>query len=242
MKKIIFNLVDFYISPLKWSASLSLFAKHRIMQHNEHLLAAVHMIKRIENKIEGDVIDVGAFNGSTSIFFAKNFPGLKVTGFEPNPATFPQAKKNCENYPGISLKQVAVDQEEGELDFFVSDNNLSSSLNRITDNEQFSMKQQIKVKVMTLDGCLESVKLVLLIKLDTQGRELKIMTGGTQTLKKTKYILTEMNNHNYYENGCQYYQVDAFLREHKFKLVNISSGYNYAGMTEYDALYKNTEL
>lgn len=78
------------------------------------------------------------------------------------------------------------------------------------------------------------------MKLDTQGRELKILSGGIETLKKTKYILTEMNNHNQYKDGCQYFQVDAFLREHHFKLVNLTSGYNFSGLTEYDALYKNT--
>jgi FkbM family methyltransferase len=242
MKKFIYGLVDLYLSPLQRNAKLALFAKYRILQHNEHLRAAVHMIHRKYAKPEGLILDVGAYNGSTTVFFAQNFRRSKVIGFEPNPATFPEAQQRCAPYPSINLMQTALDSENGELDFFVSDQNLSSSLNPIKDNPQFHLQKKIKVQVKRLDDCIPENEEVLLIKLDTQGRELKILSGGTRTLQRTKYVLTEMNNHDYYQGGSQYYELDDFLRNRGFKLVNITSSYTFGGLTEYDALYENSKV
>src|SRR4051812_49960627 len=122
MKKIFYSLVDLYLSPLQVNTKLALFSKYRILQR-EHLWAAVHMINRKNKSPRGLIVDVGAFKGRTTIFFAKNFPGSKVIGFEPNPATFPEARKNCASFPSITMMQTALDAKSGELDFFVSDQN-----------------------------------------------------------------------------------------------------------------------
>lgn len=242
MKKLLYRLVDFYLSPLQINTKLALFAKYRILQHGEHLQAAVQIIYRKNPVPRGLILNVGVFKGGTTVFFARNFRDSKVIGFEPNPEIFPEAQKRCAPFPSITLKQTALDNKSGEMDFFVSDQNISSSLNPIIENLQFHLQKKIKVQVKTLDECVPEGEPVLLIKLDTQGRELKILSAGTRTLQQTRYVLTEMNNHDYYEGGCKYYEVDDFLRSQKFKLVNITSSYNYAGMTEYDALYENLQF
>lgn len=246
MKKFIYKLIDFYLIPFNLNSSLGLFGKHRIMQYNEHFLATVDMINRQvrnSNMLSDVIIDIGAYNGSTCIFFAKHFPNAGIIGFEPNPGIYKKAQEQTSNLLNISVFPFALDKEEGEKDFFISDNSLSSSLNAIRNNTLFNLEERIKVTVKTLDQCLEDVnKEILLIKLDAQGSELNILKGSKMTLKKTRFILTEMNNNNLYENGCQYYELDEFLRKNNFSLVNITSGYNYAGITEYDALYRNNLL
>jgi len=242
MKKFLYRLVDFYLSPLKRNPKLALFAKYRILQHSEHLWATVQMIYRNNTSPRGLILDVGAFNGGTTAFFATTFPDSKVIGFEPNPVTFPQAQKRCASFPSITLIQTALDSQSGEFDFYVSDQNESSSLNPIVENPQFRLQKKIKVQVKTMDECISEREPVLLIKFDTQGRELNILSAGTRTLQQTRYVLTEMNINDYYEGGCKYYEVDDFLRNHQFKLVNITSSYNFAGMSVFDALYENEKL
>ena len=99
------------------------------------------------------------------------------------------------------------------------------------------------MRVSTLDDEFKDPPCVLLIKLDTQGTEIEILKGGVETLKKTRFILTEMNNHLLYKRTCQYYEVDEFLRSQSFRLADIVVTYRGdLGVTEYDALYRNTSL
>ena len=71
------------------------------------------------------------------------------------------------------------------------------------------------------------------------GTELMILQNGTETLKKTQFVLTEVNNNTFYESTCQYHEVDAFLRSQGFKLADLVVTYRdskYA-VKEFDALY-----
>src|SRR3954464_595767 len=91
LKKLIYKLVDLYLWPLNSNWSLALFAKYRILWDKENLLAAVDMItkQRAEKPpVDEIIIDVGAFDGGTSIFFSKHFSHARVFGFEPNPEPF----------------------------------------------------------------------------------------------------------------------------------------------------------
>jgi len=238
IKKILLRMIDLYVSPLKWKNKVALQAKNIFVDNLEHYYSFFDIASRLPVNENGIIVDVGAFNGATTIIFSKQFPGRKVIGFEPHPSSFEVALKKCAPYPDITLFPYALDNEKGEKDFYVSDNGLSSSLNSSLENISFRVNGKIKVKVSTLDDMLASEGKILFIKLDTQGRELNILKGA-ETLKKTKFILTEMNNHQIYDNACQYYEVDEFLRKQNFKLYNLTSGFNYNGITEYDALYKN---
>ena len=84
----------------------------------------------------------------------------------------------------------------------------------------------------------------MILKIDTQGHELKVLEGAKETLKKTKFVLIEMSNHNLYINGCKYFEVDDLLRKNNFTLADIIVTYRKKGMllTEYDAVYMNNNL
>jgi hypothetical protein len=84
---------------------------------------------------------------------------------------------------------------------------------------------------------------VLLIKLDTQGTELDVLKGAADTLKRTLFVLSEMNNHDDYKHACKYYEVDEWLRQNGFTLADTITSYRNAGrMIEYDAIYINERL
>ena len=107
----------------------------------------------------------------------------------------------------------------------------------------FKEEDEATVEVSTLDDEFKDSPGVLLIKLDTQGTELNVLKGGIEMLRKTRFVLTEMDNHQLYKNACQYYEVDDFLRNRSFKLVDIIVSYRGDdGMAEFDALYENVNL
>jgi hypothetical protein len=93
----------------------------------------------------------------------------------------------------------------------------------------------------TLDEQI-SGRQILLLKLDVQGHELRVLESGIKVLQRTRFVLTEMSNHRIYSGGCQYYEVDEFLRMNDFQLVNISAAYSNTGLGEFDSLYRNNRF
>ena len=251
MKKTIIRILRSLTAPIRKNEKFFIPFKDVVASHaSEHLYRAVRMIRKSGCTTKGkQILDLGANDGSTTRFFAVHFPECQVTGFEPIQAMFTKAQDTIRNYPNASLIKVACSDSEGEADFHVSANFLSSSLlpGRQEELEKESVDYQKavaetsleKVKTTRLDTAAKDLKEILLIKIDTQGTELMILQNGIETLKKTQFVLTEVNNHTMYENTCQYYEVDTFLRSQGFKLADLVVTYrdsNYI-VKEFDVLY-----
>lgn len=220
------------------------------MQENLHLNALVFTIRQFIKKRDfGNIIlDIGCFNGSTSIFFHNEFKNSRVIGFEAGKQSYQQSLENTAGIPGIRIENYAVSDFCGITEFFVTDNKVSSSLNPLTGSDSRFVTENIeKVNTITVDEYfvrqgLQNEK-VMAIKIDVQGHELKVLKGANDTLKRTSFILAEMSNHKSYEGGAQYYEVDQLLRENGFVLQNIFAGYSYGDyLYEFDALYVNRNL
>ena len=243
-------LLDLYLSPVNRSARLAMSVKNRILPDIQHLKGLTFTVN---NLTKGSypaklVIDIGCFNGSTSIFFYKELKDVKVIGFEPAPQSFQTALKNTTGIQGIKIENYAVSDFTGTTEFFVTDNKVSSSLNPLTGTDsRFTTQKVEKVETITLDEYFNrkglSDEKVLVMKLDVQGHELKVLKGATNTLKRTMFVLTELSNHESYEGGARYYEVDQAMRENGFVLQNIFSSYSYGThLYEYDAIYINKAL
>ncbi len=217
---------------------------------DENIIRAVRAIKKKFPHLNDEfaIIDIGAFDGEVSLKLAKEFPKCKVLAFEPNPAMFETASQNVKGKPNITLKNVAISDVNGTTTFNITANKVSSSLNPInsgglTESQrgELSVEKQVTVQTQTLDS-LNIVHPILLVKIDTQGHEMAVLKGATNTLQKTLYVLAEMNNHAIYGKSSKYYEVDQWLREHGFTLEDIIVTYRKEGVTvtEFDALYINT--
>ncbi len=252
LKSLARRAVELYFLPLRKSDRLRSYVKGVfLVDPDQHLAAAIRFIRsQVSPTADEIIIDVGGAGGGTSIYFAEAFPGLKVFCVEPNPRMLPALKSVAAQNRNIIVAPLALGRTVGEATLHVTANNYSSSLNEIDlaelqqtpadFQERLHEDQQVKVRTSSLDEEFRSHKRVLLIKLDTQGTELEILNGGTETLARTQFVLVEMNNHRLYKNTCQYYEVDEFLRSRSFKLADIIVTYRGDdGVTEYDALYRN---
>ena len=148
------------------------------------------------------------------------------------------------------MRNLALFDHPGEMDFHITTNKVSSSLN-VPDNTLSSSSgdgifdniEIKKVKVSTLDLEVRGTKEILLIKIDTQGSELGVLKGGVATLQRTSFVISEMNNHEDYKNASKYNEVDAFLRANNFILADIIVAHRSDGrVIEYDAIYMNRKL
>jgi FkbM family methyltransferase len=243
-------LLDLYLSPVNRSARLAMSVKNRILPDIQHLKGLTFTINNLckDSYPANLVIDIGCFNGNTSVFFHKELKDVRVIGFEPAKQSYLAALKNTTGFPGIKIENYAVSDFCGSTEFFVTDNKVSSSLNPLTGADtRFSTKNVEKVETITLDEYFNRNGLheekVLAMKLDVQGHELKVLKGAVDTLKRTLFVLTEMSNHESYEGGAKYFEVDQVMRENGFVLQNIFSSYSYGKLLyEFDAIYINKIL
>jgi len=96
----------------------------------ENFTVLFRVIKKVINfNLNYTIIDVGAFDGKSAINFSQQFSKYKIVAFEPNPHIFEDAKQNTKNFPNITLHQIALSESSGCIEFNVTKNSVSSSLN-----------------------------------------------------------------------------------------------------------------
>jgi FkbM family methyltransferase len=245
--------VSLYTSPLRMNDRVRYYVKGIFFTTcYDHLYRTVRYIRSHEpGSHESIIVDVGASDGGTAAYLRKGFPAHRIVAFEPNPDRAQQLVASAGSIGNILCRNIALGSIKRTDTLHITENELSSSLNPLNEKEflclpysaqqQLRIKQHIQVEVSTLDDELKGFSNILLMKLDTQGTELDILRAGVNVLARTRFVLTEMNNHGIYANTCQYYEVDAFLRSQAFRLVDVIVSYHSAnGTQEYDALYERS--
>lgn len=218
---------------------------------NENIQRAIKLLKSLKKQSELTIIDVGAFDGETAILFSKAFPDAAIMAFEADPLSFKTAKTKTQKYSTIQLHNFALSDTNEKASFYITSNKVSSSLNKINSLEvntldyqnELNITQTIELETRKLDEFTQNKKIDLL-KIDTQGHELKVLGGSKETLKNTRFVLIEMSNHDMYTKGCHYYELDEWMRNHGFKLADIIVTFRQKGLkiSEFDAIYENTSF
>ena len=224
--------------------------RNRVFPEYLHLRGLVLAIHNFRSKGEfgKTILDIGCFEGNTSLFFLKELKDVNVIGFEASSQSYRQAIATTEKYNAVKIENYALSDFCGTTEFYVTDNKVSSSLNPVTGTDtRFSTVKVEQVNTITLDEYFlnhaESEQKILAMKLDVQGHELKVLKGAEKMLKNTLFILTELSNHSSYKGGAHYYEVDQVLRQNGFVLQNIFASYSHSRyLYEYDAIYINSAL
>jgi len=140
------------------------------------------------------MIDVGANQGITTLFYAKSFPDSIVMAVEPHPFNARQILKNTRrNIAGnIVLAHCAASDHQGEL--------------RLSDHSNASAVETegIRVPVNTLDSlCAEAVGF---LKIDVEGAEDAVLRGAKNVIAKHKPVMD--------------IEVHLFMRENRHAFLN----------------------
>lgn len=233
---------------------LRLHTKDTVFTHPyEHLIRAVRLSRTLgfTPNYQGTIIDVGAYDGKTAEFISSCFPKCALHTFEPNPDAFKLLEQTTRDNKMVTRHKQALSNTNGTCSFYVTHNKVSSSINKIRENspdasgvlaDQLKINEVIQIPMLPLDEL--GFGQILLLKMDTQGNEVRILEGGINTLKNTKIVVTEMSAHKIYENGCSYFETDAKLRELGFEPYDfiVPARKNGVQMTEFDAIYVNKGL
>jgi len=127
--------------------------------------------------LQGELfVDVGSSIGYYAALLAKNFD--EIIAVEPETKSFSRLVKNTGIFENVTAVQVAISDEEGEALFYIS-----PSLGWHTLTPRTGCKYTTTtIKTVTLKTLLEG-RTASLVKVDTEGAELKILDGAPENVK-----------------------------------------------------------
>jgi FkbM family methyltransferase len=185
-------------------------------------------------------LDIGANIGYYSCVAKKFNPTILVHGFEPMPSASKYFRNNCSinGFDDIKVHQTALTNFKGqatfytninpkfpnETDFLYGDNSLNSdATGRIS-------RVEINVNTDTLDNFVKDhigVRIIDLIKLDTEGTENLVLEGAAEVLSKHRPIIMSEIIKGFIEN-----EMEVILKKNSYDFYAVGKN----GLRRVDSL------
>ncbi|MEY2488539.1 MAG: hypothetical protein QOC70_481 [Verrucomicrobiota bacterium] len=177
------------------------------------------------------VIDGGANRGSFTDAFLQLHRPERLVLVEAIPDLAEKLRARYAGRPGISIVSAALSDRNGEAQFEINRSEASSSLLPIDprNSEWFSrdlrVARTVQVPTMTLAALMEEqgLQTVDLLKLDLQGAERLVLTGGEAVLERVRVIYTEIFFEQLYAGAWLFWEMNEFLAGRGFKLCGLSN-------------------
>jgi FkbM family methyltransferase len=161
------------------------------------------------------ILDIGANSGQFGLMIKRFFPQATVYSFEPLGDVYRELTANLKRAQSedgaFSWRafNIALGDFNGTSKIQRSKVSTDSSLLGMTEfyketHAQYATESKAiweeDISVKRLDDFFKEesldLKAELMIKMDTEGYEAKVIDGGTETLKKAKIVFTEVTFHN----------------------------------------------
>ncbi len=170
------------------------------------------------------VLDIGTNNGAVLLRLCKIANEGFVFGFEPDPYNYERSLINlglndCKNYKVLNTG--LGEKIESGVIVVVDANNLG--MNKILQDGS----EGIKINLNTLNNFskVNNLTKIDLIKIDTEGFEMKILKGGDNILKKFKPVLfIELDDDNLKEQGYSAKELINYLNDFYYVIKIAISG------------------
>ncbi len=182
------------------------------------------------------ILDIGANIGQFHTLAKSIYPEAYVFSIEASPECEQHLKQITDQYYiGLLAKDTL------EYDFYSrkdaptgTGNSIYRELTHFYSDDQLEI---IKQKGIKLDNLFEPDSEFDLIKIDTQGSELDIITGGINLCKKAKGILLEVSLTQYNQGAPLYREVLTFMKEFGFRPEAILDESRNHGSHQQDILF-----
>jgi FkbM family methyltransferase len=160
-------------------------------------------LKRLEIKT---VLDIGANDGEFARHIRQVLPKARIYSFEPLEECFASLRANFERDSNFSAINLALGDKSETTMIYRSAFSPSSSLLPMAElhKQAFpytSEHQEELIQVEKLDNIASQLAIdyPLLVKIDVQGFEAQVISGGINTLSKARIIIVEMSIEQLYE-------------------------------------------
>lgn len=169
------------------------------------------------------VIDVGAHDGELAYQFHKVLPDARIYSFEPLHDCFLRLNATMKNVPNSRSFNLALGDTKGRVTMHRSEFSDSSSLLKMGQLHKevfpFSAGEILEtVDVNTLDNIAQELDLEdnILLKIDVQGYEHKVLIGSRNILNRIKVIIVETSFYELYEGQPLFADIYELLNKKGF--------------------------
>lgn len=187
------------------------------------VLSEENRFKWVQNINIRTVIDVGANTGQSALKFNKLFPGAKIYCFEPLRDCFLQMNANLKSLTNFESFNLGLSEKKGEIIMHRSEYSPSSSPRKMSQLHKRAFPHSSgealeTIDVDTLDNVAQGLKLEdnILLKIDVQGFEDKVIMGALNTLRRVKVIIIETSFHELYEGQPLFSDIYELLQRQGF--------------------------
>jgi FkbM family methyltransferase len=204
----------------------------------------------LKNEPFRTIIDVGANTGQFAREISEIFPDAMLYCFEPLPGPFELLSKWSKKQTGdIVPFNLAVGDKKREVEIKLHEDHTPSSsiLNTTELNKQlypFMRRQRpVSVQQTTLDAVFDESNIEIspeiLIKIDVQGYEDRVIAGGHKTFRAASACILEVGLVKLYEGQTGFTELHNMLQDLKYRYMgNLNQTYDNDGHCIFlDAVY-----
>jgi FkbM family methyltransferase len=194
------------------------------------------------------ILDIGANEGQFARVLRRLFPRATIHSFEPVPSAYARLAGAAAKDGRLHAHRLALGESAGEVDVEVNEFTPASSILRPTQAlaESFPYAASTHaqtVAMTTLDDWAAGVDLEpeLLLKLDVQGYEDRVLRGGKRVLARAAAVIIEVSFTPLYEGQVLFDEVAELLRHEGLRcagMVNNGCDPRTGGILYADAVFR----
>jgi FkbM family methyltransferase len=176
------------------------------------------------------IIDIGANVGSYVEYLNGYFQPDAIHAVEPQADCLPKLEALRATIPSLKIHPLALADEAGEETFFQNGYGPASSLLHVSELSKHAFPETEResattVRVARLDDVLDAASLQhdVLIKIDVQGVEDRVIRGGRAVFSAAKIVLIEMSFTAMYESQPLFEEVHTLLEECGLRLAGFKN-------------------
>lgn len=173
------------------------------------------------------VLDVGANDGSYGREIRDRGYNGTIISFEPNPEAYARLKDKIKNDLNWEAYPFALGDIEGELDLAIAENDAMSSFKPLTEFGKETGASHVgksTCRILTLDKFLAEnpqPQKNIYLKIDTQGYELEVLRGASESLHAITAVQTETSLIHTYANEIDWIDFLLWMRKRNFEVATV---------------------
>lgn len=187
--------------------------------------ANIELRKFLHNIKPSSIIDIGSNKGQFILLNKGLFKNLFIYSFEPQRNEIKIQKKIFKHFKNIKYFNFALGEKKMIKKFYITKRNDSSSFFKISsdliENFNYEIKKEEKINIKQIKNVLnfKTMKRPILVKIDVQGYEKKVLEGFGNSIKYIDFFIIEVSNLEMYENQPKSKEIINFLSRRKFKII-----------------------
>jgi len=174
------------------------------------------------------IIDIGSNQGQFIEAISSILPNKKIIAFEPIKSVFDQLILNTKKNPRVTAYNLGLSDENSIAEINISKNLVSSSIMNMEaigkksyPQSEYISKETIQLKKLDDVISINDISRNLLVKIDVQGYENKVIAGGSVIINAADVIIIEFSYEPIYEGQWLFDETYDYFTKNGFRFVGL---------------------